>query len=247
MVNITQKETAFVRWKVWDVKTSKDSYTVLRHQMVDELLRANGVSSPRVLEAMRRVPRHLFVAKYLRAFAYDDHMLPLGEGQWMLSPLVVGTMLQALALRSTENVLEVGTGGGYLTALLILLGGYVFSVERLPSFTALAAERLSRLGAQRVDLHTGDGTQGLPDMAPFPAILVTGAVPRIPRPLAQQLDPDGGRMVLPIGTLRRQQLRLIQRDGQRWRARTLCDVDAPPLIGRYGFPPTAVDNYSAHT
>jgi protein-L-isoaspartate(D-aspartate) O-methyltransferase len=228
------------------VKTSKDPYTMLRHQMVDELLLPNGVTSPRVLEAMRRVPRHLFVGKYLRGFAYDDYALPLGEGQWMLPPLMVGLMLQALSLRSTENVLEVGTGGGYLTALLVLLGGYVFSIERLPTFSALASDRLNRLGAQRLDLHTGDGTQGLADMAPFPAIIVSGAVPRIPKALAQQLAPDGGRMVLPVGTLKRQELRLIQRKQQRWQGRTLATVEAPPLIGRYGFPPTAINGKTAH-
>lgn len=196
---------------------------------------------------MRRVPRHHFVSKYLRGMAYEDYALPLTDGQWMLPPLVVGTMLQALALRSTEQVLEVGTGGGYLTALLILLSGYVFSVERLPSLSALAAERLLRLGAQRIDLHTGDGSQGLADMAPFHAIIVTGAVPRIPRVLAQQLHPDGGRMVLPVGALNRQELRLIRRKQDRWQGRTLCTIEAPPLIGRYGFPPAALKGNTAQT
>jgi len=217
------------------VKT-QEAYTTARHQMVDEMILANGVTSPRVLEAMRRVPRHLFVAKYLRGMAYEDYTLPLGNDQWMLSPSVVGMMLQALALRSHDTVLEVGTGGGYLTALLILLGGYVFSMERLPTFAALASERLTRLGAQRIDLHTGDGSQGLADMAPFHAIVVTGAVPKIPKPLAQQLHPDGGRLVIPVGSRKKQALRLIQRNQDQWRGRTICSVEAPPLIGRYGFP-----------
>ncbi|MCA9913107.1 MAG: protein-L-isoaspartate O-methyltransferase, partial [Anaerolineae bacterium] len=95
------------------MKTQQDAYTMARHQMVDEMILANGVTSPRVLEAMRRVPRHLFVAKYLRGMAYEDYTLPLGSGQWMLAPSVVGMMLQALALRSDDTVLEVGTGGGY--------------------------------------------------------------------------------------------------------------------------------------
>lgn len=242
MVNITQKKTAFFGGKCGMV-TTKENYTTARHQMVDEIIRANGVTSPRVLEAMRRVPRHLFVAKYLRGMAYEDYTLPLGDGQWMLSPLVVATMLQALALRSNDTVLEVGTGGGYLTALLILLGGYVFSMERLPTFAALASERLTRLGAQRIDLHTGDGSQGLADMAPFHAIVVTGAVPKIPKPLAHQIHPDGGRLVIPVGSRKKQALRMIQRSQDQWRVQTICSVEAPPLIGRYGFP--ALDGSSA--
>ncbi|MCA9915007.1 MAG: protein-L-isoaspartate O-methyltransferase, partial [Anaerolineae bacterium] len=173
---------------------------------------------------------------YLRGMAYEDYTLPLGSGQWMLAPSVVGMMLQALALRSDDTVLEVGTGGGYLTALLILLGGYVFSIERLPTFSSLASERLNRLGAQRIDLHTGDGSQGLADMAPFRAIVVTAAVPKVPKPLARQLHPDGGRLVIPVGTRQKQELRLIQRSQDHWRGRTICSVEAPPLIGRYGFP-----------
>lgn len=201
------------------------------------MLRRNGVHAPQVLAAMRATPRHEFVYPPRRAVAYQNRSLPIGDRQIMLPPLIIGLLLQALLLQGTEDILEIGTGTGYLTALLTFLGGYVFSLERSTWLAQSAAERLHRFGYQQIDLHLGDGSQGLPDMAPFEVIVVTSAVPRIPRPLAKQLHPVNGRMIIPVGVRRTQELRLLRRTGDRWVARTLCTVQARPLLGRYGFPP----------
>lgn len=179
-----------------------------RH-MVDFQLRARGISDPRVIEAMLRVPRERFVFEAHRSQAYEDHPLPIGEGQTISQPYVVALMLESLELAPTDKVLEVGTGSGYVTALLAELVAQVFSIERHASLAAKAREVVAALGYRNAEIFTGDGTLGLAAAAPFDAILVSAAAPTLPVALVQQLR-EGGRMTVPVGTGNAQQLQFIR-------------------------------------
>ena len=182
--------------------------------MVDSQLRARGISDHRVLDAMLRVPRHEFVPESLRAEAYQDHPLPIGDDQTISQPYVVAVMLESLQLKPTDTVLEIGTGSGYVTALLAELADKVFSVERHPALADKARETLAALGYTNVRVLTGDGTRGLPAVAPFDAILVSAAALEVPRALLSQLR-EGGRMIIPVGSPDTQQLQFIRMiDGQ---------------------------------
>jgi|SRR5271165_2355290 len=185
-----------------------------RQQMVDSQLRARGISDPRVLDAMLRVPRETFVPEIYRAEAYEDHPLPIGDDQTISQPYVVAVMLEALQLAPTNVVLEIGTGSGYVTALLAELAAQVFSVERHPDLAAAACAAIASLGYRNVKIFTGDGTLGLPSYAPFDAILVSAAALELPPALLSQLR-DGGRMIVPVGPSDSQQLQFIRmQDGQ---------------------------------
>jgi protein-L-isoaspartate(D-aspartate) O-methyltransferase len=182
--------------------------------MVDSQLRARGISDHRVLDAMLRVPRHEFVPESLRAEAYEDHPLPIGDDQTISQPYVVAVMLESLQLKPTDTVLEIGTGSGYVTALLAELSAKVFSIERHPALADKARETLAALGYTNVRVLTGDGTRGLPAVAPFDAILVSAAALEVPRALLSQLR-EGGRMIIPVGSPDTQQLQFIRMiDGQ---------------------------------
>jgi len=183
--------------------------TAARQLMVDSQLRARGISDLGVLNAMLRVPRHEFVPVADRTQAYEDHPLPIGDGQTISQPYIVARMLESLQLRPTDKVLEVGTGSGYVTALLSELTTQVFSVERNPILAESARHVLAALGHTNVRVLTGDGTLGLPDVAPFDAIMVSAAAPSLPPALLAQLR-EGGRMIIPIGTYDSQQLQLIR-------------------------------------
>jgi protein-L-isoaspartate(D-aspartate) O-methyltransferase len=180
-----------------------------RQLMVDSQLRGRGISDPRVLDAMLRVPRHEFVAENYRAEAYEDHPLPIADGQTISQPYIVALMLESLQLTPTDKVLEVGTGSGYVTALLAELASQVFSVERHPRLAINAREVLSALGYSNIQVFTGDGTLGLPAAAPFAAILVSAAALDLPSTLLTQLR-DGGRMIIPVGSPDSQQLQFIR-------------------------------------
>jgi protein-L-isoaspartate(D-aspartate) O-methyltransferase len=180
-----------------------------RQLMVDSQLRARGVSDPRVLDAMLRVHRHLFVPEAFWPDAYEDHPLPIGDGQTISQPYVVGLMLQSLQLSPSDKVLEVGTGSGYVTALLAELAAQVFSIERHPVLADSAREVLAALGYTNVQVLTGDGTLGLPTVAPFDAILVSAAAPDMPPALLAQLR-DAGRMIVPVGSSDSQQLQFVR-------------------------------------
>ncbi len=177
--------------------------------MVESQLRARGISNPRVLDAMLRVPRHEFVPEPYRAEGYEDHPLPIGEGQTISQPYVVAVMLELLQLSGTEIVLEVGTGSGYVTALLSQLAAKVFSIERHPDLASISGETLARLGYANVQVFTGDGSLGLPSVAPFDAILVSAAAPNVPPALLSQLR-ESGRMVIPVGSSEAQELQFIR-------------------------------------
>jgi protein-L-isoaspartate(D-aspartate) O-methyltransferase len=183
--------------------------TMARQVMVDSQLRARGISDSRVLDAMLRVPRHQFVPEAQRARAYEDHPLPIGDGQTISQPYVVALMLESLQLTATDKVLEVGTGSGYVTALLAELAAKVFSIERHSALADRARDALAALGYANIEVFTGDGTLGLPAHAPFDAILVSAAAPAVPSALLTQLR-EGGRMIIPVGYSDDQQLHFIR-------------------------------------
>ncbi len=211
-------------------------FAALRERMVREQLMGRDITDPRVLEAMRRVPRHKFVPPELQAAAYRDTPLPIGSNQTISQPYIVAFMTQLLELKPTDVVLEIGTGSGYQTAILCELARFVYSLERYPALAERAAAVLDELGYENVELHIGDGSQGLPDMAPFDAILVTAAAPVIPGPLRAQLA-DGGRMVLPIGDDQGQSLQRVRRIGDQWKIEDHIPVMFVLLYGKHGFTP----------
>ena len=211
------------------------SFDILRQAMVEKQLARRGITSRRVLQAMQATPRHRFVPLSQQHLAYTDHPLPIGEGQTISQPYVVALMTQALHLKPYETVLEIGTGSGYQTAILCQLAQHVYSLEYFPRLAGRAAQALSLLGYDNVDIHVGDGSQGLADMAPYHAIMVTAAAPALPGPLRSQLHPDGGRMILPVGDRGNQVLKVITRQGDQWSVRQIDQVRFVPLLGRYGF------------
>jgi len=177
--------------------------------MVDAQLRDRGISDPRVLEAMLRIPRHRFVPEAYRSQAYEDHPLPIGDGQTISQPYIVARMLESLQLAPSDKVLEVGTGSGYVTALLAELAAQVFSIERHPALADCARNVVAALGYANVRILIGDGTLGLPAEAPFDAILVSAAASELPSALLAQLR-DLGRMTIPVGPADSQQLQFIR-------------------------------------
>jgi protein-L-isoaspartate(D-aspartate) O-methyltransferase len=209
---------------------------ILRSRMVASQLVAQGITDPRVLDSMRQIPRHRFVPKQYRAFAYHERSLPIGEGQKLFAPFTIALMLQALKLQGHERVLEIGTCSGYQTALLCHLAAEVFSVECRPRLAGRAGQALDTFDFDNLEIYVGDGSQGLPDMAHFDAILVNAAAPTHLPQLSAQLSTQGGRLVLPVGTLEEQRLQVITRQDDCWQVEeieaTLC---LPPLVGRHGF------------
>jgi protein-L-isoaspartate(D-aspartate) O-methyltransferase len=187
----------------------RDHEAEARRQMVDSQLISRGITAPRVLNAMLRVPRHEFVSANNRAQAYEDHPLPIGDGQTISQPYVVALMLESLQLTATDTVLEVGTGSGYATALLAELAANVFSIERHAALAENARAVLAALGYTNVRVFTGDGTLGLQDYAPFDAILVSAASFDVPPALLSQLR-EAGRLIIPVGSPDSQQLHLIR-------------------------------------
>ncbi len=194
-----------------------------RRRMVDSQLRMRGISDPRVLDAMARVPRHEFVPEKYWREAYDDHPLPIGQGQTISQPYIVAIMLQSVVLEPADKVLEVGTGSGYATALLAELAARVVSIERHAALADDASQVLDRLGYRNVKVVVGDGSRGSPEEAPYDAILVSAAADELPRALVEQLA-EGGRMIIPVGPGDSQQLQLIyKQNGQpQTRLREMC-------------------------
>lgn len=182
--------------------------TELRQRMVESQLRARGITDARVLDAMARVPRHEFVHEIYRSQAYEDHPLPIGEGQTISQPYIVALMLQALAITPSDCALEVGTGTGYATALLAELAASVISIERHISLADRARELLTRVGDDNVKILTGDGSQGYIESAPYDVILVSAGASELPRALVAQIS-EGGRMIVPVGLEESQQLQLV--------------------------------------
>jgi protein-L-isoaspartate(D-aspartate) O-methyltransferase len=200
-----------------------------REEMVRTQLAARGIRDLRVLDAMRKVPRHEFVSERLRQNSYGDHPLPIGEGQTISQPYIVAAMLERLALQSTDRVLEVGTGSGYVTALLSLLSAEVYSVERHAQLAIAAEATLRQLNYSNVNIQVGDGTQGWPEHAPFDAILVSAATSQMPLVLFVQLR-EGGRMIVPVGPSSSQELHLIRKVGGQPEVRILEGCRFVPLV-----------------
>lgn len=210
-------------------------FVTARRRMIQTQLVARGVRDPEVLRAIDRVPRHLFVDEALRESAYGDNALPIGHGQTISQPFMVGTMTQALRLEGGEKVLEIGTGSGYQTAVLAEIADRVFSIERVAPLYRRARALLDRLGYHRAVLRHGDGTLGWPEHAPYDAIVVTAGAPHIPGELREQLV-EGGRLVVPVGSRDLQQLlRLTRREGGDLRE-VLGGCVFVSLIGEDGWP-----------
>lgn len=208
----------------------------LRERMVEEQLAARGIGDPRVLEAMRAVPREAFVAPDFRAEAYEDRPLPIGEGQTISQPYIVALMIEAAGLGPSDRVLEVGAGSGYAAAVMSRIARAVFAIERHPALVEAALDRLAAVGYSNIELRAGDGTRGWPEAAPFDAIIVSAGGPEAPPALKAQLA-IGGRLVIPVGTVEREQtLRKITRVGEsEYAEENLGAVSFVPLIGEAGW------------
>ena len=193
-----------------------------------------GIADDRVLAAIAAVPRELFVPEDLRLRAYDDRALPIGHGQTISQPFMVATICAALELDADARVLDVGTGSGYQAAVLAEIAAEVVTIERVPELADRARETLARAGYERVDVRVGDGTLGVPDRAPFDGIAVAAAAPAVPDTLYEQLS-VGGRVVLPVGSLRDQWLEVVERgaDGPKVARSVPCRF--VPLVGAAGF------------
>jgi len=212
--------------------SAQDRYAALRNRMVEEQIIARGVRDPRVLQAMREVPRHLFVAPRLAASAYNDQPLSIGAGQTISQPYIVALMTELLRPQEGDVVLEVGTGSGYQAAVLARLTKQVYSIEILPLLAHSAQKRLAELGYQNVAVKAGDGYLGWPEVAPFDGIIVTAAPPEIPAALVAQLK-RGGRMVVPVGeSPENQNLVLIEKSktSDKTVTRTVAPVRFVPMI-----------------
>lgn len=210
-------------------------YEDVRNQMVETQLRARGIHDPRVLAAMRAIPRHLFVDPALQSRAYDDSPLPIGAEQTISQPYMVALMTQVLELTGFERVLEIGTGSGYQAAVLAECVAEVFSIERIELLAAQARGLLARLGyASQIHVRCSDGVAGWCDAAPFDAIIVTAAVQQVPRPLIQQLA-DGGCLVLPLGEAELQGLARIRKEPGGLQVDYFGECRFVKLIGEYGW------------
>jgi len=212
----------------------KKEYAVPRDEMIEKQLRRRGIHDAAVLAAMAAVPRHEFVSEDVRAHAYDDLPLPIGSGQTISQPYIVAAMTAALHLRPGDRVLEIGTGCGYHAAVLSRLAKEVFTIERRPELASSASATLARLGYSNAHVHCGDGTLGLPELAPFDAILVAAAAPAVPKPLLAQLA-EGGRIILPVGDTQHQELQLIEKRGGAFPMKMLEGCRFVPLLGYHGW------------
>jgi protein-L-isoaspartate(D-aspartate) O-methyltransferase len=202
--------------------------------MVEEQLRGRDIVDERVLGAMERVPRELFVPDTFRSRAYDDAALPIGEGQTISQPYMVARICEALGVGPDDRVLDVGTGSGYQAAVLAELAGEVHTIERIPALAARAREALASAGYERVRVHVGDGTLGLPEHAPFGGIAVAAAAPDVPPSLYDQLKP-GGRLVIPVGGRGGQELQLVVRSPEGPAIIRSVPCRFVPLLGAEGF------------
>ena len=209
-----------------------------RERMVERQIAARGVRDERVLRAMREVPRHRFVPAQLASAAYDDRALPLACQQTISQPYVVALMIEALSLRASDRVLEVGTGSGYAAAVLSRIAAEVYTIERLAELADLARKRLAELGYGNVRVRIGDGSLGWPEAAPFDAILVSAGAPGVPKTLESQLAP-GGRLVIPVGSADHGQslLRITRLASDRLEREDLGEVQFVPLVGAEGWAP----------
>lgn len=215
--------------------TPTDALVAAREHMVASQIEARGIRDPELSRAFRVVPRHVFVDS---PGAYDDRALPVGEGQTISQPYIVALMTDAARPPggwAGARVLEIGTGSGYQAALLAELGAEVFTMERHAALAGQAAERIARQGYRSVTMIVGDGSVGHPERAPYDAVMVTAAGPGVPPPLLEQLRPDGGRLLMPVGDRDHQVMTLIVRDGETASQTELDACVFVPLLGTFGF------------
>jgi protein-L-isoaspartate(D-aspartate) O-methyltransferase len=212
----------------------ENHYTELRTKMVQEQIASRGIKDSRVLAAMEKVPRHLFVPEEMRDRAYEDSPLPIGGGQTISQPYMVAWMTDLLHLKESDRVLEVGTGSGYQAAILCELAAHVYSIEKNPELAPRAERMLRSRGYVNISIRVGDGTKGWPEEAPFDAIMVTAGAPSVPQPLLDQLD-EGGRLAIPVGSKTMQMLTLITRKDGKLQAKQEGSCVFVPLIGRFGW------------
>jgi protein-L-isoaspartate(D-aspartate) O-methyltransferase len=228
-------------WRVKPWKASVDAaepsvaqHEAARRVMIETQIERRGVRDARVLGVLRAIPRHAFVPVEVRAQAYEDAPLPIGGGQTISQPYMVAAMTAALQLRGHERVLEVGGGCGYQAAVLGALAREVVTIEYRADLAAATSKRLAEMGYENIHVHCGDGTLGLPEMAPFDAILVAAGAPAAPPPLLAQLA-EGGRMVIPVGNLDNQELQLVERSRDTFQTTVLDTCRFVPLIGAHGW------------
>ena len=211
----------------------RNDQIIQRRRMVDQIER-RGIRDPQVLQAMRDVPRHIFVTEHMRTQAYGDHALPIGSSQTISQPYIVARMTEALKVDSEHSVLEIGTGSGYQTAILAQLARRVYSLERVSELAKKAIQRMRELGLDNVKIQTFDGTVGWSEVGPFDRIMVTAGAPKLPEPLLAQLK-VGGRLLIPEGNRDEQNL-VIYRKLRQGTKRTVGEpVAFVPLIGRHGW------------
>lgn len=220
--------------KIIGLRSSMINFQKARDRMVDTQLVKRGIEDVRVLEAMRKVPRHLFVDEALQDQAYNDHPVPIGDKQTISQPYIVALMTELLQLKDTGKVLEIGTGSGYQAAILAELADRVLSIERYPNLAYRANQTLQRLGYKNVIIRVGDGTLGWPDESPFDGIMVTAGSPKIPQPLVDQLA-MGGRLVLPVGDRLSQELILVERVPEGINKTNFGGVRFVDLVGKWGW------------
>ena len=210
-------------------------YALQRERMVRDHIAARGVKDERVLAAMRKVPRHLFVKEHLRSQAYGDHALPIGAAQTISQPYIVARMTELLEVAAEHSVLEIGTGSGYQTAILAQLARWVYSLERIAELAQQAIPRMRQLGLANVKVQVFDGTVGWSEWAPYDRILVAAGAPKVPEPLLDQLAP-GGVLLIPEGQLNAQRLVIYRKSARgELRRRESEDVAFVPLVGRHGW------------
>ncbi len=209
-------------------------YSYDREQMVEQQIVKRGIKDKRVIEAMKKVPRHLFIDKVYQHQAYKDYPLPVGKGQTISQPYMVAVMTELLELKPEHTVLEVGTGSGYQTAILALLCAKVYTIERIAGLKEKAVQRLNRLGFRNIGFMVGDGSLGWPQFAPYDRIIVTAGAPKIPDALIKQLA-DNGRLVIPVGTEFYQTLNLVEKYKGRIYRKELFECTFVPLLGKEGW------------
>jgi protein-L-isoaspartate(D-aspartate) O-methyltransferase len=211
-------------------------FTDARERMVTDQLIPRGINDEHVLSAMRTIPRHVFIPNDLHYLAYADAPLPIGHRQTISQPYIVALMTQLLCLKGEERVLEIGTGSGYQAAILSHIAAQVYTVERISELAEKASHVFEKLGLLNIKIFERDGSAGLPEYAPFDAIMVTAAAPKVPSPLKEQLD-EGGRLVLPVGSRDGQILERWRKSGTEMEREHIAPVAFVPLLGDFGWGP----------
>jgi len=213
---------------------TEDNFAAERQRMVDKQIAVRGVTDPRVLAAVRKVPRHRFIPAHLWDQAYGDYPLPIGEDQTISQPYIVALMTEMLELKPTDRVLEVGTGSGYQAAILAELAAQVYTIDRVAVLLSRAEQTLTAMGYTNITTRVGDGTLGWPEEMPFDAIIVTAGAPEVPRPLTEQLA-AGGRLVIPVGDTWSQTLTRVRKTAEGLKFEYHGGCRFVRLIGKYGW------------